>query len=341
MSVQAVEELKPHKDEWTGNKTITELSNAAINPRTSASPAVANFSNSLLFTYRGGGGGLFQCLYANNVWSQDTAISAGGVRLDTSDGPSLAVFNNTLYMAYRSSAKIDGEYPIMLSTLASGLTGPTQWQGTAPLSIGGKNLPTDHAPSLAVQGTGSSARLWLGWQKDSDLFTATFDGTSWTNNGQIKNVDSNGTPESNYGPALCGYGSSVWVIFKGRHTNNLMWAAYNVVTKLWTGNLVIEDKRGIMDKPKSNRPPGIAAFDGSMYITYKGDDDDDIRQAILTDQAWSGNKPIYDSSDINPMTDAFPGMTTAVQGKDTVLIMANKGVGSDEAGLQIYVSELK
>jgi hypothetical protein len=107
------------------------------------------------------------------------------------------------------------------------------------------------------------------------------------------------------------------------------------------GNLDIEDKRGIMDKPKSDQPPGIAAFDDSMYITYKGEDDNDIRQAILTDQVWSGNKPNYDSSDIDPVTDAAPGMTSAVQGKDTVLIMANKGVGTTETGMQIYVSELK
>lgn len=341
MSVQAVEELKPAKDEWTGNKTINELSNGVINPRTSASPAVANFSDSLLFTYRGGSGGLYQCLYSGGKWSQDTAITVGGQSIDTSDGPSLAVVNNTLYMAYRSSAKIDGEYPIMLSTLAAGLTGTNQWQGTTALSIGGNNLPTDHAPSLTVQGTGSSARLWLGWQKDSDLFTATFDGTTWTNNGRIKDVASNGTPASNYGPALCGYLSSVWVIFKGRHSNNLMWAAYNVVTQLWSGNLDIEDKRGIMDKPKSDRPPGIAVFEGSMYITYKSEDKSDIRQAMLTDQAWSGNKPIYDTSDIDPVTDASPGMTSALQGKNTVLIMANKGVGASQAGMQISVSELK
>ncbi len=341
MSVQAVEDLKPHKDEWTGNLTINELSNDAINPRTSASPAVANFSGSLLFTYRGGGGGLFQCLNTNDVWSQDVAITVGGQSTDTSAGPSLAVFNGTLYMAYRSAAKIDGDYPIMLSTLPSGSTGANQWQGNTALSIGGANLPTDHAPSLTVQGTGSSARLWLGWQKDSDLFTATFDGTTWTNNGQIGDIDPNGTPASNYGPALCGYGSSVWVIFKGRHSNNLMWAAYNVVTDEWSGNLDIEDKRGIMDKPKSNQPPGIAVFDGSMYITYKGENDNDIRQAMLTDQAWSGNKTILQTSDIDPVTDATTGMTSAGQGKDAVLIMANKGVGTSDAGMQIYVSELK
>jgi hypothetical protein len=342
MSVQAVEGLKPGKDEWTGNTTIEELSNRRINPQTSASPAVANFADSLLFTWRASTNDkIYQCLYNNGAWSQDTWITVGGTVIGTSDGPSLAVFNDTLYMAYRSSAEIDGEYPIMLSTLASGLTDPSQWQGTAALSINGENLPTDHAPSLTVQGTGSTARLWLGWQKDSDLFTATFDGTSWTNNGQIQDVESNGTPASNYGPALCGYGNSVWVIFKGRHSNNLMWAAYNAVTELWSGNLDIEDKRGIMDKPKSNRPPGIAVFDGSMYITYKGDDDNDIRQAMLTDQAWSGNKPIYDSSDIDPVTDTTTGMTSAVQGTKTVLIMANKGVGTSGAGIQIYVSELK
>jgi hypothetical protein len=321
--------------------TIKELSNSVINPRTSASPAVVNFSNCLLFTYRGGGGGLFQCLYANKVWSQDVGITAGGVSLDCSEGPSLAVFNNTLYMAYRSSAKVGGDYPIMLSTLASGLTGASQWQGTAPLSIGGNNLPTDHAPSLAVQGTGTAARLWLGWQKDSELYTATFDGKTWTNNGQIKDIPSNGTPKSNYGPALCGYGNSLWVIFKARHSNNLMWAAYNVVNQVWSGNQDIEDKRGIMAKPKSDRPPGIAVFEDSMYITYKGEDDNNIYQAMLTDQAWSGNKPIVSSSDIDPTTDSPTGMTAAVQGKDTVLILANKGVGMSEGGMQISVSELK
>ena len=347
MSQQAVEQLLPHKDEWTGNTTITELSNDGINPRTSAALAVANFSGSVLFAYKGmDTTALFQCLLKDGTWSQDTAITVGGGGISSTDGPSLAVFNNTLYMAYRSSAKIDGKYPIMLSTLASGQTGANQWQGTAALSIGGENLPTDHAPSLTVQGTGSSARLWLGWQRDSDLFTATFDGSNWTNNGQIEDVGSNGTPSSNEGPALCGYGNSVWVIFKARHSNNLMWAAYNAVTKLWSGNLDIEDKRGIMDKPKSKLPPGIAVFDGSMYITYKDDGDNDIRQAVLTDQAWSGNKKIYDTSDINPVTDASPAMTAAVQTEKNkpsknVLIMANKGVGSSESGLQIYVSELE
>jgi hypothetical protein len=342
MSVQPVEDLKPGKDVWTGNKTINELSGGKINPRTSASPAVANFSDSLLFTYKASNSDLIaQCLYKGGVWSQDTPITVGGTNIATSAGPTLAVFNGTLYMAYRSSAKIDGEYPIMLSTLASGLTGANQWQGTAALSIGGKNLPTDHAPSLSVQGTGASARLWLGWQKDSNLYTATFDGTTWTNNGQITNVASNGTPQSNYGPALCGYGSSVWVVFKARHSNNLMWCAYNVVTKLWTGNQDIEDKRGIMKKPKSDKPPGIAVFDNSMYITYKAEDHNDIYQAMLTDQAWSGNKPIYDSSDIAPESDTTPGMAAAVQGKSSVLILANKGVGTTDAGTQIYVSELK
>lgn len=342
MTEQATEVLTMGKDEWTGNKTIDELSNGTIKPETSASPAVANFSGRLLLTYRGGDNDLiYQCLYQKETWSQNTAITVNGHNIGTSDGPSLAVFNNTLYMAYRSSAKIDGEYPIMLATLASGFTGANQWQGDSAINIGGKNLPTDHAPSLTVQGTGSSARLWLGWQKDSDLFTASFDGTNWTNNGQIKDVGSNGTPSSNYGPAMCGYDNSVWVIFKARHSNQLMWAAYNVVTKLWSGNQDIEDKRGIMDKPKSNLPPGIALFDGSMYITYKGEDHNDIRQAMLTDQAWSGNKTIYETSDIDPVTDASTGMASAGDGKDAVLIMVNKGVGSSETGILIYVSELK
>ncbi len=348
MSVQAVLGPLSPKEEWEGNESITELSNAAINPRTSESPAVANFADSLIVTYRGAGDTdlIFQSLYNNGTWSQDQAIKVSGGNIGTSAGPSLAVFKGTLYMAYRSSAKIDGEYPIMLATLPAGQTSYTAWQGDKPISINSENLATDHAPSLTVQGSGDSERLWLGWQKDSDLFTATFDGSTWTNNGQIKDVSSNGTPQSNYQPAICGYGSSVWVIFKGRHSDHLMWAAYNVVTKLWTGNLDIEDKRGIMDKPKSDRPPGIAVFEDSMYITYKGDsgDDYDIRQAMLTDQVWSGNKPIYDSSDISPTTDQPPSMATSAistKGKPgTALIMVNKSTGDTDAGNQIYVSEL-
>jgi len=342
MSVQPVEDLKPGKDVWTGNQTINELSGATLNPRTTATPAVANFSDSLLFTYKASNSDfIIQCLYKDKAWSQDIAITVNGHNIGCSEGPSLAVFNGTLYMAYRSSAKLNGGYPIMLATLASGETSPSKWQGDTAISIGGSNLQTDHAPSLTVQGTGTAARMWLGWQKDSNLYTATFDGTNWTNNGQIKNVASNGTPASNYGPALCGYQNSVWVIFKGRYSNNLMWCAYNVITQLWNGNQDIEDKRGIMKKPRSDRPPGIALFDGSMYITYKAEDGNDIYQAMLTDQAWSGNKAIYDTSDISPESDTTPGMASALQGKTSLLILANKSVGTSEAGTQIYVSELK
>lgn len=346
MSVQAVEIPLSPKEEWVGNESINELSGGVINPRSSQSPAVANFASSLIVTYRGTGDNnlIYQSLYSSSTWSQDLPIKVSGHNIGTSAGPSLAVFNNTLYMAYRSSAKIDGEYPIMLATLAGGQTSNTAWQGDTPLKINSEQLPTDHAPSLTVQGTGGSARLWLGWQKDSDLFTATFDGTTWTNNGQIEDVASNGTPSSNYNAAICGYGSSVWVIFKARHSNHLMWAAYNTVTKLWSGNLDIEDKRGIMAKPKSDRPPGIAVFENSMYITYKGEGSNDIYQAMLTDQAWSGNKPIYQSSDIAPTTDQPPGMTTSAistKGKPgTALIMVNKSVGDSDAGYQIYLSEL-
>jgi len=345
MSANTLRSSLPN-DKWTGNESINELSGGGINPRTSYSPAVANFSDSLIFTYcsMGDTGSICQSLYDGSDWSQDTAITVNGHKIGTNAGPSLAVFNGTLYMAYRSSAEIDGEYPIMLATLAKDQTSNTAWQGDTPISINGENLATDHAPSLTVQGSGSSARLWLGWQKSSDLFTATFDGSTWTNNGQIQ-VESNGTPSSDYGPAICSFENSVWVIFKGRHSNNLMWAAYNVVTGYWLGNLdIIVKHGGRNDVPKSDRPPGIAALGDSMYITYKGEGSYNIYQAILNNQVWSGNKPIYESSDIDPTTDQPPGMAVAAlstKGKsDTTLIMTNKSVGDSDTGSQIYVSEL-
>jgi hypothetical protein len=342
MSEQSTLEIISSDDSWTGNESIALLSadHGKINPRTSATPAVAYFSDSLLFTYCSYDetNVIWQCLYKDNIWKEDVVETINNKKLYTSNGPSLAVFNETLYMAYRSSIKIDGEYPIMLTTLAS----PTkQWQDGKLISIGGKNLPTDHAPSLTVQGTGSSATLWLGWQKDSDLFTATFDGTTWTNMGKIEKVASNGTPQSDYGPTLCGYGYSVMVIFKARHGDELMWASYNVITKEWSGNEDIKDKRGEFKTPKSNVPPGIALYNGSMYMTYKGEKYKEIYWAMLTNQAWSGNKQIYESSNIQPETDSTTGMTTALRNGEWVLILANKGDGKDKEGQQIYVSQLK
>jgi hypothetical protein len=339
MSEQTTEAVVPGKGKWTLNETIYELSKVTINPKSRNAPAAATLSDRLVLTFRASDDRIYQCFCTKDKeWSDGVVITISDKNLYTSDSPSIAVFNNTLYMAYRSAVKIDGGYPIMLSTLA---TDTDMWSDETQIKIGGDTLPTDHAPSLTAYTHEGSTTLWLGWQKDSDLFTATSsDGTSWTSMGQIEKVGSNGTPQSDYGPVLCGYLNSMWVIFKARHGKELMWAAYNLTTKEWSGNEDIEVKEPIDDKkPKSNEPPGIAVLGELMYITYKGEDTDDIRVAMLNNQVWSGNKKIRDISDIVPITDS-PTSMTVVQDKDQALIMAYKGVGtSEEDGLQIYISE--
>jgi hypothetical protein len=66
------------------------------------------------------------------------------------------------------------------------------------------------------------------------------------------------------------------IIFKGRGSNDLYWAAYDENFNWW-GNNRIGQVSPI--HPRSDQTGGAAAFGGGLVTVYKADNSDDFYQA--------------------------------------------------------------
>jgi hypothetical protein len=329
----------PSRKKWTGNEPITTTNQPSTqHPTTSAAPGMAQFGDLLFVVYKSSTDtSTWQVTYDGTSWVGDTGIQIANASHapKTSDGPALAVYNGVLYMAYKSAS----DDSLWMSWLDSPTTASNQWQGDVGVSSmktslpGGFNPQTQHAPSLAVYNYNGSPALWMAWQYSSDFYVAVYQNSQWVFTSKVNDMAGGLSPESNYGPSIAAYNELLYMVFKARHSDDLMWATWDGTT--WAGNQDIEVVHKPVEKnPASNYAPCIAPVWDELALVFKAAHHNTLLSAQLNNQVWSGNRPIKEVSHIDPQTEIGVGAAAFTSGKTTELVMAYPYPGSN----QIYVA---
>jgi hypothetical protein len=120
-------------------------------------------------------------------------------------------------------------------------------------------------------------------------------------------------PKSNYSPSLAVFNDRLYMIYKSPNANDLNYAYFDGTN--WGGNSLISSQPGQPGpiKPESNSNPGIAVFDGLLYLIYRGPNSNDLNMATFDGTTWRHNTQIFNQgggihpqSDINPAAVSYP-----------------------------------
>lgn len=130
-------------------------------------------------------------------------------------------------------------------------------------------------------------QLTLGYKgaNSGDLRTATFNGSSWSGDKQIKDQSGGISPSSDYSPGMATLHNWLYLIYKGRHSDEV-YACWFDGSK-WYGNIKIKDMNGGVDI-QSNYSPCLAAFDSWLFTVYKKSGTNDLYYTYFDGTTWYG-----------------------------------------------------
>jgi len=149
---------------------------------------------------------------------------------------------------------------------------------------------------------------------------------TWEGNKKISDLSSI-NPESNYNPGAASLNGKMYIVYKGKSSDNLYQATLNGTS--WSGNKKISDTSKI--DPKSNHSPALATYRNEIIMVYKGASSNNIYWARFDGSTWTGNKKISDTSKIDPKSNLSP----ALAAYNNKLYMVYKG----ESTNNLYVAE--
>ena len=179
---------------WQFSNSISALSHGLIHPQTDTRPSVAAFNDRLLVIYKGAGtNDILLTNFDGAHWTGDVKISSqpGGIAPQSTDSPGLGVFQNRLRMIYKGPHD---------ANLNDAFFDGTTWHGNSQIANepGGIKPQSSSNPALAVLGN----RLHIFYKSpgNNDLNDASFDGTTWFGNSEIR-IHGRIKLESNTSPA--------------------------------------------------------------------------------------------------------------------------------------------
>lgn len=295
---------------WSGNKPIN-VQNTVLNPiESNVGPTGTNFDGSYII-YKGAGSDVvYQSHLSDNVWTGNIPVvvkdpnAKNPVLVSTvksNYAPGAAVFKNCLYIIY----KVDYANDLCVSFLDNW----GDWHENALIrNFRGTTISpkSNYCPSAAVI-NGLLLIIYKG-ESSNTLYTASFNGDTWTGDTPIAEQPGGISPESNYTPSAVFFDGMVYIIYKGAHSNNLYYAWFNGAR--WAGNLLIETADN--GAPKSDQTTGAAVFGGKLVICYKSQDSNDLFTASFDGKSWTGNTSIESQitpeGSISPKSNYGPGM---------------------------------
>ena len=247
---------------------------------------------------------LYSCYYDGTNWHGNTTISSQGGNIDPESNynPAVVVLNNWLYMIYKSATT---------SELCCAWHDGTKWNGGIEINkMNGSINPLSNAnPNAAVY----KGMLYITYLDPSspEIYTASFDGTTWFGNEKIGDQSGGIDPESRYTPAICAYQGNLHIIYTGSWFNNLYSAHFDGIN--WYGNTEIANQPGGIS-PKSSYSPGVGVFNNRLYMVYLGSYSRSFYSAYLDGTTWYGNTTIESQpgnlspkSNYNPSLDVYRG----------------------------------
>lgn len=254
---------------WTGNKKIKDLP-GGISPKSSAAPGLAAFGPGLTMIYKGSWGStLYYATFDGERWAGNKKISSmpGKISPESSDTPGVCVFQGGLSMVYTGAHSTDLYY--------ASFDGQT-WSGNTKISkMPGGISPQSSTPPACIAYGDLLYVVYSGMLKN-DLYVAWYDGQRWAGNKKISDI-SPIAPESDARVTLSLYADSIYMLYKGAHTDTLYQAVFN--DSGWSGNVKISDISTI--DPESSAGPGSSPFTDGLIMTYPGATLSDLYTAKL------------------------------------------------------------
>jgi hypothetical protein len=141
-------------------------------------------------------------------------------------------------------------------------------------------------------------------REETDIYVTTFNGAKWAGNNRISDL-SDINPKTATSPALAVFNNLLYVLYRGEDEPDIYLTTFN--GSKWSGNKKISDLSDI--DPRTETSPGVAVFNGRLYMLYRGHDSEDIYLTTHDGMSWAGNKKISDISNLSPRTSISPGVS--------------------------------
>ena len=269
---------------WHGNTKISSEP-GGISPESNYNPGTCLYLNRFYLIYKGAhSNDLYTAWNDGFRWYGNIRIKdqLGGISPESNYSPSLVVYRGLIYAVYKGAHSND----LYLAWFDG-----TQWFGNTRISSmpGGISPKTNYGLDAVVY----KDRLYLVYKGESSntLYSAWFDGQTWSGNTKISDQPGGITPESNYNPDVCVFNDRMYLVYKGAHSNSLYTAYFDGAS--WHGNTKISDQPGGIT-PESNYNPGSLVFENALYLTYKGAHSNTLYTAYFDGASWHGNTKISD-----------------------------------------------
>lgn len=294
---------------WMGGTVATPFSGVA---KSSQGPALVTVGDVLVMVYPAGT--LKWAVYQESqpIGSQWTDRQGTGLSAAANITPALAGFNDSLVMVY-----VDSNNALHWATLDySTNQDPTSWSwvDNGPLL----NLTSKAGAALCVFGN----TLYLVYPAaggKGQLSWATYDGTTWSSQGQILN----GAMTSQSTPGLAADSDSIYMVYRGQQSNNLYVAWFS--QDAW-----VNPKSNRLGSQGTGAGPSLAILDGDIVSVY------------LT--GGSDHKIYYTfelGEDFGPDNWSNPQCTYAAPGKcDLGMGTPSIAVAPDVDGVMFYMAYL-
>lgn len=230
---------------WNGNIKISDQL-GKISPESNYCPNAIVYKGLLFIVYKGASSNaLYSAWFDGTTWFGNKKISSqpGDITPESDHNPGLAVFNDKLYIIYKGVDSDD---------IYTAYFQDATWHGNTRIKDqqGGISPQSSCSPGATVF-EGNMYIVYKG-ASSNDLYTAWFDGSSWHGNSKISDQGGHITPESNYCPNAAVYNNSMYIVYKGAHSDDLYTAVFDGNT--WSGNTEID---GNID-PESNYTPALS-----------------------------------------------------------------------------------
>ena len=130
------------------------------------------------------------------------------------------------------------------------------------VDINSQNSAASSEPPALASFNGNLYMAYVG-SVSSNLYICYYDGTSWQ--GQTK-ITSQNDAKSGSSPALAAFNGQLYLAFRGSVASTSLYICSSSDGVNWGSQTNITDQNGA----QTSSPPALAAFNGSLYLAYRG-----------------------------------------------------------------------
>lgn len=298
---------------WQGNQSIV------LNPESNYAPGMVAYQDTIYSFYKGKNSNtLYFMTYNGASWRKNEKIADqpnASMSPGTSTTPSPVVYRNCIYLFYKGGSN-NNLYYLWFDG--------TNWRGNT--KINDSDPKTDAAPSAVFfnnriyvffKGSGNNHLYYLTCEYNSDWIVQ----HSFFSQKIADAPNSNISPRSDCAPSAAVLGDKIYVVYKSDSGNDLFYLTFDG-TK-WEGDKQISKCSDLT--PKTDKAPTVSAVDDMLYITYKGENSNNMYQMYYNrgtglkdlensesseDGIWYGNQTVASVSTIEPLTNQPYGVVS-------------------------------